>query len=123
MRALRGLCFVLGAVMATMGIGQLLAGTRFIPGAKRADPVTDSQIRALGALAIWAGAAQVWATRDEEVRLLRMLGAITASLVGARIAGIAGHGRPPGVVLVAILREAVSAAALLIYSTVLTRQR
>lgn len=108
--------------MAAMGTGQLLAGTRFIPGAQRADPVTDSQIRALGALAVWAGVAQVWATHHQQVPRLRLLGAITASLVGARAAGIPGHGRPTGVLLVAIFREAVSAAVLLVYSTALARQ-
>lgn len=122
MRTLRRLCFVFGAVMAIMGMEQLLAGVRFIPGAKQTDAVADSQIRALGAVAVWAGVAQVWATQRQATQPLRLLGAITASLVAARATGIPRHGRPTGVVLVAIVREAVSAAALLIYSTVLARR-
>lgn len=81
--------------MVAMGMGQLLAGTRFLPGANHTDPVVDSQIRALGALAVWAGVVQVWATRHQSVQLLRVLGAVSASLLSYSTALTRQHHQVP----------------------------
>ena len=121
---LKRLCMVLGAFMAAMGVGQLAIGTRAVPGAGPADGATDSQIRALGALAIWGGLTQVWATRRGAAGPLRQLAAVTASLVAARAWGMyTRRGRPLGLQPVFVAREAVSAAALLGYSASLRREQ
>lgn len=110
--------------MAAMGVGQLAVGTRAVPGAGPSDGATDSQIRALGALAIWGGVTQVWATRRGAVGPLRLLSAVTTSLVGARVWGMYTlRGRPLGLQPVFVAREAVSAAALLGYSVRLGREQ
>jgi hypothetical protein len=121
---LQRLCTFLGAFMAAMGIGQLIVGARAVPGAGPTDGATDSQIRALGALAIWGGMTQVWATKRGAIGPLKLLAAVTASLVGARALSMyAQRGQPFGLQPVFAAREAASAAALLGYSIRLAREQ
>lgn len=110
---LRSVCQLLGGWLAAVGVGQIILGTKAIPGAGPSDAAIDSQTRAAGVLAVAVGVTQISAVRTRSSHTMRALAAVSATLAGARLAAIPTRGRPSGLVPVAIVTEASTAALLL----------
>ncbi|MGL6236594.1 MAG: DUF4345 domain-containing protein [Segniliparus sp.] len=113
MASLRRACAILGVWLAAVGLKQIASGTKGMPDGGPSGPVVDSQARAAGAIVVWLGVVQIWAAQRPSPAVLRLLSGVMASIAVARLAGVPEHGKPKGVLRVALATEVASAVLLL----------